>query len=100
MLSVKYMSSDDPHGESDTWTRVGESGNQYLYRNNYCLPMGYMVDQAFIQSFESFTLNKVMGINSIGYFLGAQQETLSKVEPNQVNKEGSTVIRFDQDGHY
>ncbi|MEE1305655.1 MAG: YfhO family protein [Agathobacter sp.] len=100
MLSVKYMISDDPHGESDIWTKVGKSNNQYLYRNKYTLPMGYMVNDAFIQSFESFTLNKVMGINSIGYFLGAEQETLSRVEPNQVNKEGSTVIRFDKDGHY
>ena len=59
MFSVKYMLSSNPVDESPLRTLVGSSNGNYLYRNNYCLPLGYMMSEKAIKGWESSMLDRI-----------------------------------------
>ena len=56
MLSVKYMLSDSPMEENALRRMVAGTGYNYLYENTYCLPLGYMVDEAVIEEWVPLTV--------------------------------------------
>lgn len=64
MFSVKYMLSSNPVDESPLRTLVGSSNGNYLYRNNYCLPLGYMMSEKAIKGWESSMLDRIGSLNS------------------------------------
>ena len=48
LFSVKYMLSDSALEESPYRTLIGGSGSSFLYRNNYSLPLGFVMDEQAI----------------------------------------------------
>ena len=48
MLSVRYMVTKSIQPQNELTTLVGKCGNHYLYRNNYTLPLGFMMEEGVI----------------------------------------------------
>lgn len=100
MLSVGYFLSDSPNEESDLKTLVAEEDGYYLYRNNYCLPMGYVIPEDMAEEWEAYTGQKLSAVNSLASILGADSDLLSEACYEQEVEDGSTTITFQEDGYY
>lgn len=100
MLSVKYMLSDNSEGENALREIVGASGNYYLYENKYCLPLGFMMSEEAIASWDNTTGYKIDQINNLAKVLGADRNMLQKINPAMIVDEGSTRIVVPDDGIY
>ena len=40
--------------QNELTTLVGKCGNHYLYRNNYTLPLGFMMDEGVIDAWKPY----------------------------------------------
>ena len=101
MLSVKYMLSDNDEGENALRELVGSSNGYYLYKNKYCLPLGFMMSEEAIAAWDNESGNKMNQMNNLGYAIGASGHTLVKQNDIQVDvTEGKTEIHVDKDGLY
>jgi len=49
-LNVRYVitTTSHPIGDHELWEQVATEGNSLLYRNNYHLPFGFMVNEAMV----------------------------------------------------
>ena len=100
MLSVKYMLSDNAMDESPLRTIVGTSGDKVLYKNNYCLPLGFMMTEEEVEAWDNTTGGKIKNINSLGYALGAQADMLQHADCSETDLEGESTIVFQDEGYY
>ena len=100
MLSVKYMLSDNAEGENALREIVGSSNGHYLYENKYCLPLGFMMDEAAIENWDLEQGNKIAQINDLTYSLGAYEPMLAHQDVGMVISEGETKIIIPEDGIY
>ena len=100
MCSVQYMLSDSALEENRFYTKVAESGNNYLYRCNDVLPLGFMMEETVIDNWKPARNKRLESLNSLVQELGSKEKYLkytsveSKVEP------GSTVITIPEEGYY
>ena len=86
--------------QNELTTLVGKCGNHYLYRNNYTLPLGFMMDEGVIDAWKPSSSSKIYSINSLGRLLGAADDTLTLTECTQDENPGTTTLTFDHDGYY
>ena len=100
MLSVKYMLSDSPMEENDFQTLVGQAGDNYLYENTYCLPLGYMVDESVIDLWQPSTQNRIETLNELADLLGAEDAMVSPVFCESKEEEGRTILTIPESGYY
>lgn len=100
MLSVRYMVTKSIQPQNELTTLVGKCGNHYLYRNNYTLPLGFMMDEGVIDAWKPSSSSKIYSINSLGRLLGAADDTLTLTECTQDENPGTTTLTFDHDGYY
>ena len=100
MFSVKYMLSSNPEDESPLRTLLGSSNGNYLYRNNYCLPLGYMMSEKAIKGWESSMLDRIGSLNSLAQQLGAKGDMLYPAACTQSQAAGDTTIDISEDGYY
>ena len=100
MFSVKYMLSSNPVDESPLRTLVGSCNGNYLYRNNYCLPLGYMMSEKAIKGWESSMLDRIGSLNSLAQQLGAKGDMLYPATCTQSQAAGDTTIDISEDGYY
>lgn len=100
MFSVKYMLSSNSMDESPLHTLVSGSDGSYLYRNNYCLPLGYMMREKAIRGWQSSQLDRISSLNSLARQLGAQGDLLYPAEVVQTQAAGDTTIDLAEDGYY
>jgi uncharacterized membrane protein YfhO len=100
MLSVKYTLSDSPDEGSAYKTLIAQSGQQYLYENTYCLPLGYMMTEDAIAAWDSTNSSKRDSLNSLANALGAEGELLIAADCTQNANPGETVFSIREDGYY
>lgn len=100
MLSVKYMLSDNNMGNNALREVIATSGDYYLYKNKYSLPLGFMMSEEAIDAWDNTQGMKVNQINDLAYSLGAQEQMLWKVDPYIEVNEGETRITVAEDGIY
>lgn len=100
MLSVKYMLSDNAEGENDLRELVASSNGRYLYKNKYCLPLGFMMSEEAIEDWDMEQGKKIAQINDLAYSLGAYEPMLDYKELGNVVLEGETTIFVPEDGIY
>lgn len=100
MLSVRYMLSDNADGENALRHIVAQSGGYYLYENNYCLPLGFVMQEEVITSWENSKTDRLESINSLSRALEAEDEMLTFVEVNKEVESGRTVLTVLEDGFY
>jgi uncharacterized membrane protein YfhO len=100
MLSVRYVLLGTDREESALRKLVAQSGDQYLYENTYCLPLGYMVPQEVIDSWDNSDSTRVNNLNRLAGMLGASDDMLVRVACAQESEAGSTQITIPEDGIY
>lgn len=101
MLSMKYMLSDNNQGENALRELLTTSSDgYYLYKNNYCLPLGFMMSEEAIAEWNMEEGTKIEKINSLAYALGAWDDLLEYVEPDIEVEEGLTTMIMPEEGFY
>ena len=100
MLSTKYMLSDNAEGENALRNLIGSSNGYYLYENTYSLPLGFMMDEEAVKSWEESTEEKIQQINELGYALGIPQSIIYPVDMKMEIENGITTISISADGLY
>lgn len=100
MLSVRYMLSDNAYEESSLRTLVGSCDGNYLYRNNYCLPLGWMMREEALRSWRDSRDDRIGSLNSLAIALGAGGEMLYPAECTVTDELGDTRIDIAEDGYY
>ena len=101
MLHVKYMLSDNAQGENALRRLVGQSGNYFLYENQYCLPLGFMMSEEAVENWDNDQGNKINQINSLATALGAEDYMLVRISnPTMEVEQGQTTFTIKADGFY
>jgi uncharacterized membrane protein YfhO len=100
MLSVRYVLLDTDMEDGALRRLVAQSGDQYLYENTYCLPLGYMVPQAVIDGWDNSDSSHIENLNQLAELLGASEDMLTRVGARQEVSAGSTTITIEEDGIY
>ena len=100
MLSVKYFVSDSAFEDSSLRSPVGSYGNLYLYKNKYCLPIGFTMDESAIENLSLDSGAKIYSINNLGRSLGAEEDTLTPELCSVDVEAGETKITFSEAGYY
>ena len=100
LFSVKYMLSDSALEESPYRTLIGGSGSSFLYRNNYSLPLGFVMDEQAIANWTSSTADRMASLNSLTSALGAEGQMLYPATCVADANAGDTTIDIAEDGYY
>ena len=100
MLSVKYMLSDNNQGNNALRELIATSGDYYLYKNKYCLPLGFMMQEEAIDSWYYTSGQKVNHINQLGEALGVEEKMLTKEDVYMEVKKGTTSVTVAEAGIY
>jgi uncharacterized membrane protein YfhO len=100
MLSVRYFLSSCQMEESAVRTLIGTSNGNYLYRNNYVLPLGYMIPESAIEAWEPSDTDRLSSLNSFAMALGAEGNLLYQPFYTTEEAEGCTTIDIPEDGYY
>lgn len=100
LFSVKYMLSDSALEESPYRTLIGGSGSSFLYRNNYSLPLGFVMDEQAIANWTSSTADRMASLNSLTSALGAEGQMLYPATCVTDANAGETTIDIAEDGYY
>lgn len=64
LLGVKYVISDKQMIENTLLSFIAQSGDRYLYQNNYILPLGFMVPSTFPEEWDKQNTNPFSVQNS------------------------------------
>lgn len=100
LFSVKYMLSDNALEESPYRTLVGGSGKSFLYRNNFSLPLGFVMDEQAIADWNVSTADRMVSLNSFASALGAEGQMLYPATYVTDANAGDTTIDIAEDGYY
>ena len=100
MLSVKYFLSDLLRENSPLRTMIGQADGYYLYKNEYCLPLGFMMDENVIEDWNMENASRISSINNLAEVLGAKGELLQYREASNVTTQGKTEIVIPESGYY
>lgn len=97
MLSLQYVIADNPLEESPIRTLVASSGNTYLYENKYSLPLGFMMEEDVIASWDYEDAGDIAAQNSLAALLGADAQMLAPI-PSE-SYAGESMITVEEDGY-
>lgn len=100
MLSIRYMLSDNAYEESPLRTLVGSCDGNYLYKNTYCLPLGWMMNEEAVEAWNDSMSDRIGSLNSLAVSLGAKGELLYPAECTVTDEMGDTRIDIAEDGYY
>lgn len=91
MLGVKYMVGKDASMENDLYDIIYSDESGYLYKNNYALPMGYVLDPAVEDAWNTNGYNPVKAQNEFCKLLGVKGDLLVPIERGEVDERTYTV---------
>lgn len=100
LFSVRYMLSDNPMEADEFKTFVGSENGNYLYRNNYCLPLGFMIDEDAVTTWEEAPSNRLGSLNAFAKALGCEETMVKGVGCKMETQAGDTAIDIEEDGYY
>ncbi len=95
MLSVKYLMTESGQEESPVRTLVDAKDGMYLYRNEYTLPLGFVVDSDLEERWD-YTWGTTIAVqNELARALGASEDLFTPVDTDVKTKE--TAITAEED---
>lgn len=112
LLSNRYMLYTIDRGYDNLFELVDTEGKLYLYKNNYSLPLGYMIsssdalfndaeeveDNIHEEDTEDKNLNPIQRQNKLVHHLGVDEDVFYEIE---VQSYGDTAdIFIEEDAHY
>ena len=95
MLSVRYMVTKSIQPQNELTTLVGKCGNHYLYRTNYTLPLGFMMDEDVIDAWDYSDLDEIEAQNRLAELLGADEPMLTEIPSESVVGESTIDVQED-----
>lgn len=98
MLSIRYILADNPLEESPMRSLVTSSGETYLYENKYVLPLGFMMSEEVVDTWDYKNGGDIEGQNNLAYLLGAEEQMLVPVP--SVSAPGESEFDVDETGYY
>ncbi len=99
MLSVKYLIAQNPYEESPLRTLVAEDGKNYIYKNLYTLPLGFMVDSDFAGKWNPIKGMPVTNLNCLAKALGSKEDLLIPVNGTVDAGEEKTTVTVSEDSY-
>lgn len=100
MLSVKYMFIDHELAANSVREKIGKFGGYYLYKNQYCLPIGFVMEESAVKAWEEIGKDKFAQINGLANVLGVEGKLLTKTSCCAKTSDGKTEIEILEDGFY
>lgn len=98
MLSVRYVLADNAMEEGPLRTLVATADNNYLYKNLYTLPLGFMMDEEAIAGWDYNIEDDIETQNELAYLLGATETMFIPVPSTFESGESGFVA--EQSGYY
>ena len=91
MLGVKYMIGKDDTMDNALYDLVYSDETGYLYRCNYSLPMGYVLDAEIEENWNISSYNPVKAQNKLCRLLGVGGDLLVPLESTKVDEQNYTM---------
>lgn len=98
MLSVRYVLADNSMEEGPLRTLTASSGDTYLYENTCVLPLGFVMDEEVITSWNLEGAGDIASQNELANLLGAETAMLTEVPSSSAP--GESVVEIQKDGYY
>lgn len=112
LLSTRYMLYTLDRGYDNLFELADTEGNLYLYKNNYALPLGYMItspnasfndaeeveENIHEEDMNDKNLNPIQRQNKLVHRLGISGDVFLKVDINSYGNEADLYI--EEDAHY
>ena len=99
MLSVKYLIAKNPYEESPLRTLVADDGVNYIYENQYTLPLGFMLDASFESDWDVQSGAPINNLNRLSSLLGANELMLTQLDGAVTVEEDKTTVTLEEDGY-
>lgn len=99
LLSVKYVFSEKVLDDTDmyTLTDYNEEQNRYLYKVNYCLPLGFMLPEDFNNEFSLEGNNPFAIQNQFAELAAGEGELYSYIQASTADKTVTINVEEDAD---
>ena len=91
MLGVKYMIGKNDTMDNDLYDLVYSDETGYLYKCNYYLPMGYVLDPEVEEEWDTSDYHPVKTQNMLCRLLGTSGDLLSMIDSTKVDEQSYTV---------
>lgn len=98
MLSVRYVLADNDMEENPMRRLVASSGETYLYENEYVLPLGYMMSEDVVATWDYENYGDIAAQNQLAQLLGATEQMLVPV--SCVSEVGESSFVAKETGYY
>jgi uncharacterized membrane protein YfhO len=98
LLSNRYMLYTSDRGYDNLFELCDTEGNLYLYKNNYSLPLGYMVTEGFESDADNNGTNPIEKQIQLVKRLGIEGDVFTPIEIEDNGSEGSVYI--EENAHY
>lgn len=105
LFGVQYLMSDSPGEDANLYERIGESGDRYLYRCRYALPVGFMISAERKEGWEAVLeqklSNPLVTQNDLAEELGISERLFETVGADESKASGNTVtVEVGEAGHF
>ncbi len=97
MLSVKYLIADHPKEDSPLREMVLSDGQNYIYKNYYSLPLGFMADVDLEAKWDARRGEAVGNLNRLAAALGAKEDLLVPMPEAVSAGEDKTTVTAPED---
>ena len=99
LLGVRYVIHESPQDEGEGKTFIESRGDAYLYENDYCLPVGFVLPGELSEDWMLELTDPVLIQNSICDLLRTKQVLRVNGEPG--NSDGTEyAVTITEDGEY
>lgn len=98
MLGIKYMIGEDDSMDNELYEVLYSFDAGCLYRCNYSLPLGYVIDPSLENAWNLDTYNPVRAQNEFCHLLGINGDLLVPVSREVIN-EREYRVPMDNDGY-
>ncbi len=99
-FNIKYMITREGSFSSDTWSCMNSSSHLLSYRNEYVLPIGFMVEEDIldtdIDQLNPFTIQNYLFTNATGI----HEDVFDKVELTDSETTGCALTIYDDESYY
>ena len=91
LLGVQYMVGEDGSMDNDLYDIVYSDETGYLYKCNYSLPMGYVVDTELEEQWNLSPYDPVRVQNELCHLLGVSGDLLVPIDSTKVDDRSYTI---------
>ncbi len=95
LLSVKYMLSDKPIIDDPLYKQIEKNGDVTLYENKYTLPLGYIVDSAYLNH-NSDEEELLVDEDEVSDIIEGEESDLSMMNP--ISAQNALASEFSDKG--